>query len=89
MNREIIFYNLEIVRKYLGKNMQDFSTMFNKEQSYYRKVIKHDNTMPSLDFIVKICEYLHIKIDRFLNEKLKIKLIFEEDDCCHNGETNE
>ena len=89
MNDKIILNNLEIIRKYLGVYGEEFSTMFGKEKSYYRKVIKSQNKIPDLDFIVKICEYCHIKIDRFLNEKLELQLIFENDKDLHSGEIGE
>jgi hypothetical protein len=79
VNEEIILNNLEIIRKYLGKSGVEFSNMFGKEGSYYRKIIIYKKTLPSLDFIVRVCEYCHIKIDRFLNEKLELQLIFEGD----------
>lgn len=89
MNKETILYNLEIVKQYLGVFTEEFSTMFGKEKSYYRKCIKYGDRIPDLDFIVKICEYCHIKIDRFLNEKLELQLTFENDKCLHNGEIGE
>lgn len=87
MNDKIILNNLETIRKYLGVYGEEFSTMFGKEKSYYRKVIKSQNKIPDLDFIVKLCEYSHIKIDRFLNEKLELQLVFENDKDLHSGET--
>ncbi len=87
MNREIILHNLEIVKQYLGLFTEEFSTMFGKEKSYYRKVVKNQNKIPDLDFIIKLCKYCHIKIDRFLNEKLELQLIFESDKDLHSGET--
>lgn len=87
MNKETILHNLEIVRQYLGVFTEEFSTMFGKEKSYYRKVIKNQNKIPDLEFIVKLCEFCHIKINRFLNEKLELKLEFESDNDLHSGET--
>ena len=83
MNKEIILYNLEVVRKYLGKNGQDFSIMFGKEKSYYRATIGLRKRIPSLDFILKVCEYCHISIERFLKEKLELQLVFENDKYSH------
>ena len=80
MNKEIILYNLEIIKQYLGINTEDFSIMFGKEKSYYRKVIRSDKKIPDLDFVVKVCKHCHIKIERFLNEKLKLQLVFESDE---------
>jgi len=85
MNKEIILYNLEIVKQYLGVFTEEFSTMFGKEKSYYRKC-KSKDIIPDLDFIVKLCEYCHIKIDKFLNEKLELQLVFESDKDLHSGE---
>lgn len=82
----MIIHNLEIVRQYLGVFTEEFSTMFGKEKSYYRKVIKNQNKIPDLEFIVKLCEFCHIKINRFLNEKLELKLEFESDNDLHSGE---
>lgn len=87
MNKEIILHNLEIVRQYLGVFTEEFSIKFGKEKSYYRKCIKSQNKIPDLDFIVKLCEYCHIEIDRFLYEKLELQLTFENDRDLHNGET--
>ena len=89
MNKELIRQNLEVVRIYLGKNGCEFSTMFGKEKSYYSAILKR-NTLPSIDFMLEICKYLNIRIDQFLNEKLKLKLMFEEEDIQENEEeTNE
>ena len=85
MNKEIIIYNLEIIRQYLGKNGQEFSKMFNKEQSYYRAHIKKGLT-PNLKFIIDVCNYCHIKIDDFCNKKLELKLVFEDDYLLHSGQ---
>ena len=80
MNKEIILNNLEVVRKYLDKTGQEFSVMFGKEKSYYRTTIGPRKRIPSLDFIVKVCEYCHISIERFLKEKLQLQLVFENDE---------
>ena len=78
MNKEILLHNIEIIRQYLNMSGAEFSKIFGKENSYYRACRKR-NSIPDLDFIVKMCKYCHINLERFLNEKLKINLAFEND----------
>lgn len=78
MNEEIIFYNLAIIIRYLGITTEEFSIMIGKEKSYYRTVVKCRHTIPDLKSIIKICEYCDIKIDDFVNKKLKLEIVFEE-----------
>lgn len=85
MNKEMTLNNLEVVRKSLGKTGQDFSIMFGKEKAYYRTTIGTRKKIPSLDFILKVCEYCHINIERFLKEKLEVQLVFESDKYSHSG----
>lgn len=86
MNKEIILNNLEVVRNSLGKTGKDFSIMFGKEKSYYRTIINSRKRIPSLNFILKVCEYCHISIERFLKEKLEVQFVFENDKYSYSGE---
>ena len=86
MDEKIIKENLEIIRRFLNVNGEEFSTLFGYEKSYYRCVIK--NRKVSLEFVVKVCKYCHIKIDRFINERLKLIILFEDDDIRSLCDTN-
>lgn len=77
MNKDLIFQNLETIRRFLNLNTSEFSVKGGRSKSYYRNNIR-ENKLPDLDFIVSICFLVNITVDAILSSELELKIVYEE-----------
>ena len=73
MDVELIKDNLEIIRMYLGINLETFSLLGGRSASYYRTKIGEDK-LPDLDFIYKISVTANVNMSDIIGKKLKLSI---------------
>lgn len=73
MDNELIKDNLEVIRNFLGINLEVFSLLGGRSASYYRNKIETDK-LPDLDFIYKISVSANVNMSDIIGKKLKLKI---------------